>query len=74
MDTTKDTTTETLTIGGDWDAQSKELKTKYAQLTDADLKFEKGKEQELITRVQTRLNKKRGEVIELIRSGQIETK
>lgn len=74
MDATKNTTPETITLAGDWNAQSKELKTRYTQLTDADLKFEPGKENDLISRVQARLNKKRGEVIELLRSGQVEKK
>lgn len=61
---------ETFKMTGDWDTQSKQLKEKYSQLTDADLKFEPGKEKDLIDRVQTRLNKKRDEVINIIRKGQ----
>jgi hypothetical protein len=50
------------------------LKAQYAELNDSDMKLEEAKEDELITRVQTRLNKERGEVVELIRTGQIERK
>jgi hypothetical protein len=57
-------------ITGNWDNQSKELKSKFAQLTDSDLKFEPGKENDLLKRVETRLNKKRDEVINIIKKGQ----
>ncbi|AEA45050.1 hypothetical protein [Fluviicola taffensis] len=53
-------------ISGDWAKQSTQLKEKFTQLTDSDLKFEPGKENELLTRVETRLNKKRDEVINII--------
>lgn len=72
MQKEKNDTAETFKIVGNWDDQSKRLKEKFAQLTDADLKFETGKENELLTRVETRLNKKRGEVINIIRKGQPE--
>jgi len=59
-------TPETFKITGNWDAQSKLLKERFSQLTDADLKFETGKENDLLTRVQAKLNKKREEVISII--------
>ena len=59
-------------IAGNWDVQSKTLKEKFPQLTDADLKFENGKEDELLARVEKRLNKKRDEVISLLKKGQLE--
>lgn len=55
---------------GNWEQQSNLLKEKFPQLTVADLKFEEGKEIELLTRVQERLNKGRAEVINIIRKGQ----
>jgi len=61
---------ENFKITGNWDQQSKQLKEKFNQLTDADLKFEDGKENELLTRVESRLNKKREEVINIIKKGQ----
>ena len=60
----------TFKITGDWNIQAKELKEKFSQLTDADLKFEPGKENELLTRVESKLNKKRDEVISIIKKGQ----
>ena len=61
---------ETFKITGDWAEQSKKLQAKYFQLTTADLKIETGKEEEMLKRVGTRLNKKREEVIGIIRKGQ----
>jgi len=58
--------TESFKISGDWTKQSELLKDKFNQLTDSDLKFEPGKENELLQRVETRLNKKREEVINII--------
>ena len=59
-------------IVGNWDEQSKTLKEKFPQLTDADLKFETGKEAELFARLEKRLNKKRDEVISFLKKGQLE--
>ena len=44
----------TLEMKGDWNIVKGKLKQKYAQLTDSDLKFAKGKEQELVGRIQKR--------------------
>ena len=63
---------EAFKITGNWNTQSKQLKSKFSQLTDSDLKFETGKENELLGRVETRLNKKRDEVINIIRKVQTE--
>lgn len=57
-------------IDGDWAVQAKLLREKYPQLTSADLKFEVGKESELLKRIRTRLNKKREETINIIKKGQ----
>jgi hypothetical protein len=59
--------TENFKIVGDWKDQSKQLRTKYSQLTDDDLKFEAGKENDLLKRVGTRLNKNREEVINILK-------
>ncbi len=53
-------------IFGNWEAQSKKLKEEYVQLTQEDLRFETGKENELIERMIKRLNKKRDEVITML--------
>jgi len=69
METTPKHTSDVFKITGDWTAQSKTLKANYPQLTDADLKLESGKDLELLTRVETRLHKKRDEVINIIKKG-----
>jgi hypothetical protein len=45
--------------GNCWDSQKKELKEKHVELTDADLSFEQGKENELLNRIEAALNKNR---------------
>ena len=70
MENSNSTTAEAFKITGNWENQAKALKGKFSQLTDADLKFEAGKENELLQRVETRLNKKRDEVINIIRKEQ----
>lgn len=71
MENSNKNTGEAFKITGDWATQSKQLKSKFSQLTDADLKFETGKESDLLKRVETRLNKNREEVIKIIKSGQL---
>ncbi len=66
MENSKSTSTGAFKITGDWAKQSKELKSKFSQLTDADLKFEVGKENDLLKRVQSRLDKTREDVIKII--------
>jgi hypothetical protein len=61
---------EDFKVNGNWDTQAKLLKEKFSQLTDADLKFEIGKEEDLLKRIETRLKKKREEVINIISKGQ----
>lgn len=56
-------------IVGDWAKQSRKLKEKYPRLTSDDLKFEEGKEIELITRMGSRLHKKPIEIISIIKRG-----
>lgn len=68
MEKTQSTNTATFKITGNWDAQSKQLKAKFPKLTDADLKYETGKETEMLSRIQTRLNKTNSEVIDLIKN------
>ena len=55
---------------GSWDNQTKELKAQFNELTDDDLKFEEGKENELIKRIELRINKTRDEVIFIINKTQ----
>lgn len=72
MDTTHTNSPEVFKVTGDWKAQSKQLKEKFPQLTDADLTFENGKEHDMLKKVETRLNKKREEVINIIKKVQAE--
>ncbi len=72
MDTTNNKSDAPFKITGDWDEQAKVLKGKFSQLTDSDLKFETGKESELLGRLESKLNKKREEVINIIQKGQPE--
>jgi uncharacterized protein YjbJ (UPF0337 family) len=44
----------TLHIKGDWNIVKGKLKQKYARLTENDLRYEEGKEDELIGRIQKR--------------------
>ena len=71
MDSTFKKNNEPFTLTGDWTKQSAQLKKTFSQLTDSDLKFEKGKENDLLSRLQTRLGKRRTEVIELLKGGQV---
>jgi phosphoserine aminotransferase len=70
MDTTKNKKSEDFKITGNWEKQSKQLAKKFSQLTKADLKLESGKDNELLERIETRLNKNRAEVINLIKNCQ----
>lgn len=55
-----------LSINSDWEAQAKGLQEQYPLLSDADLQYEKGKESELLSRIETRLNMNRNAVIGLL--------
>ena len=55
-----------LKIKGTWNETKGKLKQKYGQLTDDDLVFEEGKEDELLGRLQQRLGKTKEEVREYI--------
>lgn len=51
-----------LEIKGNWNVLKGKLKQKYGQLTDDDLHFVEGKEEELLGRLQTRLGKTKEEL------------
>ena len=57
-----------LQLKGTWNEAKGKLKQKYAQLTDDDLIFLEGKEDELVGRLQTRLGKTKEEVMREIKS------
>ena len=51
-----------LRMKGTWNEVKGKLKQKYGQLTDDDLVFTEGKEDELLGRLQSRLGKSRDEI------------
>jgi uncharacterized protein YjbJ (UPF0337 family) len=55
-----------LNIKGNWNEIAGKLKQKYANLTDDDMLFTKGKETELLGRLQKKLGKTQAEIIHLI--------
>jgi uncharacterized protein YjbJ (UPF0337 family) len=55
-----------LKIKGDWNIIKGKLKQRFGNLTDDDLLFIKGKEEELIGRLQLKIGKTKEEVRELI--------
>ena len=59
--------TETkLKIKGNWDITKGKLKQKFAKLTDDDLRFVEGKEDELLGRIEKKLGKSKEEVRDII--------
>ena len=57
-----------LQLKGTWNEIQGKLKQKYAQLTDDDLLFADGKEDELVGRIQKRLGKTKEEIRKEIES------
>ncbi len=57
-----------LEFKGQWSEVKGRLKQKYASLTDSDLAYEEGQEEEMIGRIQKRLGKTRDEVVKEIKS------
>ena len=51
-----------LQMKGNWNEVKGKLKQKYGQLTDDDLTFAEGKEEELLGRLQKRLGRTRDEL------------
>lgn len=56
----------TLSIKGNWNEVAGKLKQQYANLTDDDLLFVKGKEEELFGRLQKKLGKTKSEIHDLL--------
>jgi len=57
-------------INSNWKNSAKKLQTKFPTLTDVDLEFTEGKEEELLTRIESRLEKKREEVVGILKQVQ----
>lgn len=56
-----------LTIKGNWNTIRGALKQRWAQLTEDDLLFEEGKEEELVGRIQRRTGESREKIQEFLR-------
>jgi len=56
----------TMTLRGNWNVIKGKLKQRYAHLTDNDLVFEEGKEDELIGHIQRKVGCTRDELIRFI--------
>jgi uncharacterized protein YjbJ (UPF0337 family) len=56
----------TFTLKGDWNEIAGKLKQQFANLTDDDLLFKEGKEEELLGRLQQKLGKTKEELRKLI--------
>lgn len=55
-----------LTFKGNWNETKGQLKQKYSELTDNDLEFVEGKEDELLGRLQKKLGKGKDEIRKII--------
>jgi len=55
-----------LNIKGNWNEISGKLKQKYANLTDDDLLYAEGKEEELLGKLQKKLGKTKEEIHKLL--------
>lgn len=53
-------------IKGEWKTIKGKLKQSYATLTDDDLLFSEGKQDEMLGRIQAKLGKSKAELIEII--------
>ena len=57
-----------LEIKGKWNEWKGKIKQAHGNLTDDDLKYEEGKDDELLGRLQTKLGKTRDEVVNWLKS------
>jgi uncharacterized protein YjbJ (UPF0337 family) len=55
-----------LSIKGNWNETSGKLKQQFANLTDDDLLFKEGKEEELVGRLQKKLGKTKEDIRKLL--------
>jgi len=57
-----------LEIKGNWNKMKGKVKQAYADLTDDDLKYEEGKDDELLGRLQTKTGKSKDELVKWLKS------
>lgn len=62
----RNTLMDTLNLKGNWNTIKGKLKQQYAQLTDDDLLYAEGKEEELLGRLQKKLGKTKKEVVDIL--------
>lgn len=62
----KELSMNSLIIKGNWNELAGKLKQQYANLTDDDLLFKNGKEEELLGRLQNKLGKTKEELRKII--------
>ncbi|TVR76517.1 MAG: CsbD family protein [Chitinophagaceae bacterium] len=55
-----------LTLKGNWNTLKGKLKQKYGELSDDDLAYTEGKEDELIGKIQKKTGKAKAEIIKFI--------
>lgn len=63
---TKTPTAMSTPVTSNWNEQKSKLKAKFATLTDADLYFDEGKKEAMLTKVQTKLGKTKEEFQKII--------
>ncbi len=59
---------DNLELKGKWNEWKGKVKQSYADLTDDDLKYEEGKDDELLGRLQQKTGKTRDEIIKWLKS------
>lgn len=57
-----------LRLKGSWNELKGKVKQKYAELTDDDLLYEEGKDDELVGRLQKKTGKARDEIVDWLNS------
>lgn len=58
----------TVAIKSNWKDSAKKLQAKFPALTDSDVQFTEGKNEDLLKRIETRLQKKRAEVVGIVKN------
>lgn len=57
-----------LEIKGNWNQLKGKLKQEYAELTEDDLQYEEGQEEELLGKLQAKLGQTRDEIVKKLKS------
>ncbi len=73
MESKKKEGTQGFRISGNWKQQSTNLKQKFPQLSNEDLKWETGQEDQLVNRLSSKLDKGKLEVISILKNGHVKS-